>query len=434
MSRLLRRFSRVVVGVSGGVDSAVTAILLKRKGYEVVGVFMRNWDERDEKGHCTADIEAEDAEWVCNKLGIPFHEVNFVKEYWNDVFTYVLDECKSGFTPNPDIMCNKMIKFSPFLKYAQDTHGAEVIATGHYARSSFGEDLENYDLNKGAKLLRSIDLHKDQSFFLSQISQYALQHTLFSIGDYSKDVVRKIAESVNLDRVAHKRDSTGMCFIGNRNFKDFLSEYLEDQPGSLIDVDTNEVVGEHKGLHLWTIGQRCHCNHLVSSPQPYFVVEKNVESNNIYVACGTNHPALFTTTLFTEPVYWIHSGHPPSQLYSQGQLECQFRFESQTPLTECVLTTHDINPWHSSPSNSGMIVSLAKPLRAVTPGQFAVFYLGDEVLGSARILRPGPSLYTLNVESCRTSILLERTKNPLKFRTVDENVENNGAKKNKKDC
>nr|XP_045581350.1 mitochondrial tRNA-specific 2-thiouridylase 1-like [Procambarus clarkii] len=323
----ITRFSRVVLGMSGGVDSAVSALLLKRKGYEVIGVFMRNWDEKDEKGQCTGDVDAEDAEWVCRRLDIPFREVNFVKEYWNDVFMYMIEEYKAGFTPNPDIMCNKKIKFSPFLQYAKDNFNSEVIATGHYARTSYDDDLKNYDPKKGARLLQGIDRLKDQTFFLSQISQNSLQHTMFPLGDYNKDVVRKIAESANLDRVAKKRDSTGICFIGSRNFQEFISQYIEDKPGNFIDLDSREVVGTHRGIHQWTVGQRCNIGPF---PQPYFVAEKHPEANNIYVVAGTNHPALFTSIVFTEPIYWIHS--PPSHLFTMGQLECHFRFQNTSPL------------------------------------------------------------------------------------------------------
>lgn len=403
MVGVAKRFSRVVLGVSGGVDSAVAALLLKRKGYEVTGVFMRNWDEKDEKGHCTGDADAADAEWVCRKLDIPFHEANFVKEYWNDVFMYLIEEYKAGFTPNPDIMCNKKVKFSSFLKYAQETHNTEIIATGHYARSSFGEELENYDVRKGARLLQSFDRIKDQTFFLSQIPQKALQHSMFPLGDYNKSVVRKIAESANLYQVADKRDSTGICFIGARKFQEFISEYIEDKPGNFIDLESGQVVGTHKGLHQWTVGQRCN---LSPFPLPYYVCEKNAETNDIFVVSGTDHPALFTSIIFTEPIYWIHS--PPQQLYSQGQLECQFRFQNTASLVPCVLTPNDANPWHRSPTQNNMVVSLAEPLRAITPGQFAVFYVGEECIGSARILRPGPSSYTLNVNNCRSKALKEK--------------------------
>ncbi|XP_071524815.1 mitochondrial tRNA-specific 2-thiouridylase 1 isoform X1 [Panulirus ornatus] len=393
MAGVTKRFPRVVLGISGGVDSAVSALLLKRKGYEVIGVFMRNWDEKDEKGHCTTDAEAEDAEWVCRRLDIPFHEVNFVKEYWHEVFTHMIEEYKAGFTPNPDIICNKKVKFSPFLNHAQENFSTEVIATGHYARTSFGEDLENYDTKMGARLLQSIDRLKDQTFFLSQIPQKSLQHTMFPIG-----------RSLHLHLInMHKRWLTCMKKI----LFSFPLQYIEDKPGKFIDLDTQEVVGSHNGIHQWTIGQRCN---LSPFPQPYFVCEKHPVTNDIYVAAGTNHPALFTTTLFTEPVYWIHS--PPSDLYTKGQLECQFRFQNTAPLVSCVITTQDDNPWHRSVTQNNMVVSLAEPLRAVTPGQYAVFYLGDECIGSSRILRPGPSLYTLNVDECRTRILKEKLKSP----------------------
>lgn len=397
----------MILGMSGGVDSAVSALLLKRKGYEVIGIFMRNWDIKNEKGHCQSDIDAEDAEWVCRQLDIPFREVNFVKEYWNDVFTYMLDEYKAGCTPNPDILCNKNMKFSTFLNHARDTHNTEVIATGHYARTSFGEDLQHYNPSKGARLLQAVDRWKDQTFYLSQIPQKSLQHTMFPVGDYNKDVVRKIAESAKLSRVAHKRDSTGICFIGTRNFQDFISEYIEDKPGQFIDLDTREPVGYHQGIHQWTVGQRCL---LPGMKKAYFVAEKQKESNNIIVVAGSDHPALYASTLFTEPFYWIHS--PPPKLFSEGQLECMFRFQHTHSLIPCVITTHSNNPWHHSPTQNNMAISLAEPTRAITPGQFAVLYHGDECLGSARIMRPGPSLYTLNVNECRTRILQERAEEP----------------------
>ncbi|XP_068217217.1 mitochondrial tRNA-specific 2-thiouridylase 1 [Palaemon carinicauda] len=402
MSRVLR-FRRVVLGISGGVDSAVSALLLKRKGYEVIGVFMRNWDIKDEKGHCQSDTDAEDAEWICRRLNIPFQEVNFVKEYWNDVFTYMLEEYKAGFTPNPDILCNKNMKFSTFLQHAQDVHNTEIIATGHYARNSFGEDLQYYDPDKGARLLQGIDRWKDQTFYLSQIPQKSLKHTMFPLGDYTKDVVRKIAESAKLDRVAHKKDSTGICFIGSRNFQEFISEYIEDKPGEFIDLDTNEVVGHHQGIHQWTVGQRCL---LPGMKKAYYVGEKQKDSSSIFVVAGVDHPALYSSTLFTEPFYWICG--PPDQLFTEGQFECMFRFQHTHPLVPCVITTHTNNPWHRSPTSNDMVISLAEPLRAITPGQFAVLYNGDECLGSARIKRAGPSLYTLNTNDCRTHILKER--------------------------
>lgn len=400
-------FRRVVLGVSGGVDSAASALLLKRKGYEVLGVFMRNWDEKDETGYCNVDAEAEDAEWVCKKLDIPFQEINLVQEYWNDVFTYMLEEYKAGFTPNPDILCNKAIKFSPFLKQAQDNFGAEIIATGHYAQTSFGENMEEYDPKKGVKLLQAMDRLKDQTFFMSQVSQQALQHTMFPLGNYTKDVVRKIAESGGLSRVAHKRDSTGICFIGSRNFQEFISQYIEDTPGKFIDLDTGEEIGEHRGFHHWTLGQCCH---LSGMWKKYFIAEKHPETGNISVVAGSEHPALYTSSMLTGKMHWIHK--PPSQLYTNGQLECHFRFQHGLPLIPCVLTADDTNPWHRSPTHNSMRIMLAEPGRAITGGQYAVLYLGEECLGSARITRPGPSLYTLNADGCRTKILEERKNRP----------------------
>ncbi|XP_076057036.1 mitochondrial tRNA-specific 2-thiouridylase 1 isoform X2 [Oratosquilla oratoria] len=403
MSGLAGRFRRVVLGVSGGVDSAVSALLLKRKGYEVIGVFMRNWDLGDETGHCSNDADAEDAEWVCRKLDIPFHEINYVKEYWNDVFMAMVEDYKAGLTPNPDILCNKNIKFRPFLNHAKEVLNADVVATGHYARTSFGEHLEKYDPRNGVRLLRAMDRQKDQTFFLSQIDQTALQHTMFPLGEYTKDVVRMIAKSAGLDRVASKKDSTGICFIGSRNFQDFIAEYIEDRPGDFIELETGEVIGKHRGIHMWTVGQRCN---IPGKKNPYFVAEKLPDSGNITVVAGTKHPALFSSTMLTESLYWIHK--PPQDLYTQGHLECQFRFQNTQPLVDCVATPDDLNPWHRSPTQNNVFISLAHPKRAITPGQYAVLYQGDECLGSAKIIRPGPSLYTMDTGGCRTRLQQER--------------------------
>ncbi|XP_076057037.1 mitochondrial tRNA-specific 2-thiouridylase 1 isoform X3 [Oratosquilla oratoria] len=404
MSGLAGRFRRVVLGVSGGVDSAVSALLLKRKGYEVIGVFMRNWDLGDETGHCSNDADAEDAEWVCRKLDIPFHEINYVKEYWNDVFMAMVEDYKAGLTPNPDILCNKNIKFRPFLNHAKEVLNADVVATGHYARTSFGEHLEKYDPRNGVRLLRAMDRQKDQTFFLSQIDQTALQHTMFPLGEYTKDVVRMIAKSAGLDRVASKKDSTGICFIGSRNFQDFIAEYIEDRPGDFIELETGEVIGKHRGIHMWTVGQRCN---IPGKKNPYFVAEKLPDSGNITVVQDEDHPALYSSIIVTEPMGWIN--RPPSSLYQSRPVNGQVQMEGKYwKRLECMAMLIPKNPWHRNPVSDHFRIVLPSPEHAITPGKYAVLYQGDECLGSAKIIRPGPSLYTMDTGGCRTRLQQER--------------------------
>ncbi|XP_043218232.1 mitochondrial tRNA-specific 2-thiouridylase 1-like isoform X3 [Amphibalanus amphitrite] len=322
-SQMGRQIKRVVCAMSGGVDSSVAALLLKQKGYEVLGFFMRNWDIRDEQGVCKADQDAEDAAWVCKKLQIPFQEVNFVKEYWNDVFSEMIRDYESGITPNPDILCNRHIKFTALLEHARHTVGADALATGHYARTSAGEFATEYS-GQQVRLLKAVDRLKDQTFFLSQVPQKALRRTIFPLGEFTKGVVKKIASSAGLERIAARKESMGICFIGKRNFSEFIAQYVDPRPGNFEDF------------------------------------------------------------------------------YGRGMLECEFKFQHTESLVPCVVTSRTHNPWHRSPSKNDLTVSLANPLRALTPGQFAVFYRGDECLGSARILRPGPSQFDLDVDSCRT--------------------------------
>ncbi|XP_064278167.1 mitochondrial tRNA-specific 2-thiouridylase 1 isoform X2 [Passer domesticus] len=259
---LAARARRVACALSGGVDSAVAALLLRRRGYQVTGVFMKNWDPLDEQGACSIDRDCEDAYRVCQKLDIPFHQVSYVKEYWNEVFSDLLKEYELGRTPNPDILCNKHIKFNYFLHYAMDNLGADAIATGHYARTSL-EDEEvfqqkhtkrpqklfrnRFEVRNTVKLLQGADLFKDQTFFLSQISQDALRKTIFPLGDLTKNFVKKIAAEHDLHHVLKKKESMGVCFIGERNFENFLLEYLEPQPGNFVSIEDKKVMGRHKG-------------------------------------------------------------------------------------------------------------------------------------------------------------------------------------------
>jgi len=404
---MLRRAGRVVVAMSGGVDSTVSALLLKNKGYEVVGAFMKNWDGLDETGSCTADRDCEEAAQVASKLGIKFHVVNLVKEYWTEVFEELLEDYKVGLTPNPDILCNSRVKFDHFYSHAVNKIGCDAIATGHYARSSFGADLEYWDPVQPARLLKAVDRTKDQTFFLSQMPQDALKRTLFPVGELPKPVVKQIAQQAGFSEIAGKKESMGICFVGKktgpgkRGFQEFMSEYVPDNPGDFVHIDTGEILGRHSGLHQWTLGQGAKISR---DANKYFVASKNVAKNEILVADDSKHPALYTENFFTASPHWI--SRAPEQLRSKqsgSSLEAEFRFQNMSPLTRCVVSygMAATANWECV-DQASLIVSTAEPMRAVTPGQFAAFYLGDQCLGSARITRPGPSLYTLNIKNCRT--------------------------------
>ncbi|XP_072003205.1 mitochondrial tRNA-specific 2-thiouridylase 1 [Engystomops pustulosus] len=389
----------VVCAMSGGVDSAVSALLLRRRGYQVTGVFMNNWDVVDEHGMCSAEKDCEDAYRVCQKLDIPFHQVSYVKEYWHEVFSYFLNEYEKGRTPNPDVLCNKHIKFNHFLNYAIDNLGADAIATGHYARTSHeDEDIfqnqylkssqtlfrNRFEIRNNVKLLQAADFFKDQTFFLSQISQCALRKTLFPLGGLTKDFVKKIAAEAGFHHVLKRKESMGICFIGERNFEKFILEYLEPQPGNFVSIEDGKILGTHKGWFLFTLGQRARIGGL---RDPWFVVDKDVATGDIFVAPCTDHPALFRDLLRTDRMHWI-AEEPPAELVNNKMMDCHFRFQHQMALVPCVLTLNqDGTVW----------ATLAKPIRALTPGQFAVFYKGEECLGSGKILRLGPSLYTLQM-------------------------------------
>lgn len=360
-----REQTRVVVGMSGGVDSSVAALLLKQEGYDVIGVFMKNWDDTDEFGVCTADEDYADVRRVCQQIGIPYYTVNFEKEYWDKVFTYFLDEYKKGRTPNPDVMCNKEIKFKAFLDRARSL-GADVMATGHYAR------VENAGGRggKGAvRLLRGVDKAKDQSYFLCALNQEQLSQTLFPLGELTKRQVREIAAEAGLATAA-KKDSTGICFIGERNFKDFLSEYLPAQPGKMRTPE-GEYKGEHDGLMYYTLGQR-HGLGIGGSGtgEPWFVAGKDLEQNELIVVQGEEHPALYSKSLVASGVNWI-SGTPPATSF-----KCTAKFRYRQPDQGVTVRLLD----------GGMCeVIYDKPQKAVTPGQAVVFYDGEVCLGGATI-------------------------------------------------
>ncbi|KAH0949954.1 hypothetical protein HN011_007844 [Eciton burchellii] len=390
----VKMFRNIVVGISGGIDSAVTALLLKNKGFNITGIFMKNWDIKDETGTCTVEKDYEDARWVCDKLKIPLVQVDFVKEYWNEVFSDLLEKYQIGYTPNPDVLCNKNIKFDKFFNLARNKFQADAIATGHYARTSFGSYLENYKTDTNVRLLRAHDNNKDQTFFLNQIPQQSLRHCMFPLGDYLKSHVKKIAEEAGLHRITRKKESMGICFVGKREFQDFISEYIQDKPGDFVDLDTGSNMGKHNGIHKLTIGQRCKIS---GCAKPYFVFSKNQETNTILVAGGTTHPSLFIDFLITKDVYWINE--EPRELQHNNVLHCDFRFQHRQPLVACdVYKT----------SNNRLFIRLSMPLRAITKGQYAVLYSGEECLGGSLISYLGPSCFALNRQNCIVSSRVDR--------------------------
>lgn len=354
--------TRVVVGMSGGVDSSVTALLLKQQGYDVVGIFMKNWDDTDELGHCTAEEDSEDVRRVCEQIGIPYYTVNFERQYFDKVFTYFLDEYKRGRTPNPDVMCNREIKFGDFLQRAMEL-GADYLATGHYARVERSEDGQT-------KLLRGIDSNKDQTYFLSALNQKQLAKAMFPIGHLPKPEVRRIAEEAGL-YTAKKKDSTGVCFIGERNFKTFLSGYLPAQSGDMIDIRNGENKGRHDGLMYYTLGQRQGLGIGGSgSGEPWFVADKDLERNILYVVQGEQHPSLYSESLSATGMNWIL---PTSDA---APIRCTAKFRYRQADQAVTVTI--------GPDNTAHIV-FDKPQKAITPGQAVVLYDGEVCLGGGTI-------------------------------------------------
>lgn len=352
---------KVVVGISGGVDSSVAALLLQKQGYEVIGLFMRNWDSLADgefngpttnTGICPQEEDYNDAKAVCDKLGIPLYRKDFVKEYWDYVFTYFLDELKKGRTPNPDIMCNKYIKFDMFAKEANKL-GADYIATGHYAKMEDG------------KLLRSKDTNKDQTYFLSQVSKEQLSNVIFPLGDIEKPEVRKIAEEHGLI-TAKKKDSTGICFIGERNFTNFLQNYLPNQPGDVVNIDTNEVIGKHIGLMNYTIGQRKGLN-IGGTESRMFVVGKDLEKNILYICIGEDNNYLISDSCIVDNINWLANE-------KINKCSAKFRYRQEDIPVELEFI-----------NDEEILVKYPQGVKSVTPGQACVFYNGKECIGGSII-------------------------------------------------
>lgn len=349
----------VVLGMSGGVDSSVAAILLKNQGYDVVAVFMKNWDEEDDNGVCTATEDYNDVVKVCEQLGIRYYTVNFEKEYRDRVFSYFLNEYKKGRTPNPDVMCNTEIKFKAFLDFAMK-FGTDYIAMGHYARTK--------TIDGKTYLLRGLDSNKDQSYFLSRVKSDALSKTLFPIGDLEKSEVRDIAKEYNLIN-ATKKDSTGICFIGERNFNEFLDKFLFTKEGDIYSVD-GEYLGKHSGLMHYTIGQRRGIGLGGNgNGEPFFVADKDLDKNRLIVAQGVKHPALYKKTCYLEEPFWI-TKEPTFPLKCTGKI--RYRAKDENMLVE--------------KDGDKLKITFENPLKGVTPGQVLVFYQDDICLGSGIII------------------------------------------------
>ena len=358
------RDKKVIVGMSGGVDSSVSAHLLIEQGYQVEGLFMKNWEEDDTDEYCAAAEDLKDAQKVCDKLGIKLHTINFATEYWDNVFEYFLAEYKAGRTPNPDIMCNKEIKFKAFLEFACEDLGADYIATGHYVQREYRD-------GKWA-MLRGLDNNKDQSYFLYTLSHEQVGRTLFPVGHIEKPEVRAIAEKADLV-TASKKDSTGICFIGERKFKDFLQQYLPAQPGVIESAD-GEAIGEHDGLMYHTLGQRkgLRIGGLANAgEEPWYVVEKDLLRNVLIVGQGHNHPRLFSKGLIANQLDLVDR-----QLITEP-LRCTVKTRYRQNDVECTITP--------TAQEGEYQILFDEPQSSVTPGQSVVFYQDATCLGGGII-------------------------------------------------
>ena len=352
----------VIVGMSGGVDSSVAAYLLLESGYHVEGLFMKNWEEDDNTEYCTAKSDLADAQSVCNKLGIRLHKANFASEYWDNVFKHFLKEYKEGRTPNPDVLCNREIKFKAFLEHASEL-GADFIATGHYARK--------FQNAKETHLLKGLDNNKDQSYFLCEVSEACLKRTLFPLGKLTKSEVREIAKKLELT-THDKKDSTGICFIGERKFKDFLERYLPAQPGRIVSKEGEEI-GTHSGLMFYTYGQRQGLGIggiRKKAEAAWYVIGKDITKNILIVGQGNDQNDLFSNQLIASKTCWINRQEPSFPLNCFAKI----RYRQTDQKCQVELTQND-----------SLKVSFDEPQRAVTPGQYVVFYQNDRCLGGAII-------------------------------------------------
>ena len=351
---------RITVGMSGGVDSSVAAWLLKQEGHEVTGIYMVNWEEEDESGVCTAVDDYDDVRRCCDVIDIPYYTVNFSKQYRERVFSVFLEEYKAGRTPNPDVLCNSEIKFNAFLDFAIKID-AEALATGHYCQLAHTDD--------GVKLMRGADENKDQTYFLCGLTQAQLERAMFPIGALQKSRVRELAQKAGLP-TASKKDSTGICFIGERNFSRFIGQYIKKSVGNMVDIDSGKVMAQHEGLFHYTIGQRKGIGIGGSgSGEPWFVAKKDPATGTLYICQGKNHPALFSRGLTADKMNWI-AGDAPSNSF-----DCTIKFRYRQKDVPCRVEV----------KGRRIYVRFESPQRAVTPGQYAVLYQGEECLGGGII-------------------------------------------------
>ncbi|MBP9674999.1 MAG: tRNA 2-thiouridine(34) synthase MnmA [Bacteriovoracaceae bacterium] len=365
---------KIVVGMSGGVDSSVAAYLLKQQGHDVIGMFMRNWSEVDESGVCTAEEDFKDVVSVCEKIGIPYYSVDLSQDYQEEVFSYFLKDYERGLTPNPDILCNREIKFKVFLEKAKKL-GADFLATGHYA-----------DIGKDFELLKAQDLNKDQSYFLYTLTDKILSQVLFPLGKLTKPQVRKIASEVGLT-TSDKKDSTGICFIGERKFREFLSKYLAVKQGDILTLESWEKVGTHQGVAYYTLGQRkglgiggVKLKHEVEilGDAGWFVASKDIQKNILYVVQGSKHPALYVDELWaTDPSF-------VKKLNFKFPFHCKAKTRYRQTEVSCVIESLNEGVMH---------IRFLNPERSVTPGQSVVFYADNICLGGGVILKTGPSYF-----------------------------------------
>ena len=356
MTQLMKK--TVIVGMSGGIDSSVSALLLKEQGYHVIGLFMKNWEEKDSQGICNSARDYDDVRRVCDQIQIPYYGVNFVKEYWDQVFSLFLEDIQKGLTPNPDILCNREIKFKVFLEKAKEL-GADFLATGHYC--------QNIGFNEKRILIKGVDANKDQTYFLYTLNQQILSQVIFPIGHLRKSEVRAIGRQHHLT-TSEKKDSTGICFIGKRDFSSFLSGYIGAQPGLFMTLEGKKV-GEHAGAAYFTIGQRRGLG-IGGAGEPWFVAAKNMETKTVIVVQGENHPALFKTSLIAHSMSWI--GEQPYFFPYFCKAKIRYRQADQPCLIEKM-------------EGNLLYISFPEPQRAITPGQSIVFYQDNCCLGGAII-------------------------------------------------
>lgn len=355
---------KVVIGMSGGVDSSVAALLLKKKQYQVEGLFMKNWEEDDNESYCQSSQDLADAQAVCDKLDIKLHKINFSAEYWDNVFQYFLEEYQIGRTPNPDVLCNKKIKFHLFRDFSLEDLKADFIATGHYVRK--------LNINDQNRLLRAIDKNKDQSYFLYSLSHKQLKNSIFPLGDLTKQEVRRIANQYNLI-TSNKKDSTGICFIGKRKFRDFIVRYLPNQPGNIMSTN-GKIIGRHQGLMYHTIGQRKGLGiggMKNGTNAPWYVVGKDIITNTLIVAQGRDNPYLMSKKMIVDQLHWYDLKSLTKEIF------CTVKTRYRQTDIPCIITPQK--------DLTRITVKFMIPVSAITPGQSAVFYQGDICLGGGII-------------------------------------------------